>query len=684
MTHRFLFELLCEEIPVGEQKRFTKDVPSILEKLLVSERIEHTPVKSYTTPRRLTLFCDDMSIEQKSIKEELSGPPVAIAFKDGEPTKAALGFAKKCGKTIDELHRITKGNREFLGAWNIVEGVNTIDVMPQLLQKLINKIPFRKSMRWGDTDFSFSRPIRGILALLGKDSIKFESHNILSSRKLYGHRFFHPKGVNLKSANDYETVLCELGVTVDTEKRLSIIKEEVLNVAEAENLDLIVDEGLFQEVVLLVENPTVVLGSFDPDFLKIPKEAVLSAMRKHQRYFAFKKDGQLAPRFATVLGTRVNEPKVALDGNERVLSARLSDAQFFYETDLQHPLESHKSHMETMIYHKKLGTLWDKIDRIVQLSEFIASKAGANVDLVKRAAFLCKMDLDTHMVNEFPELQGLMGERYANLQGEDPAVAKAIFEHYLPRFSDDVLPSTTEGKIVAMADRLDHITGGIGAGLKPTGSADPFALRRAALGLLRIIIEGKIDYSLGEMVEKNLSILPVTPDKKEVVSFLTDRFRTILLKKAPKEMVEAVLASKDDHPVALMKKLDAILEISESESFISLVKLFKRMNILKKADNISTKVDTSCLDHPSEKALHDALISVENNMEKHLTNQNYKEVLNLLVPLWKVVDDFFDDKKGVRIMDDDIAIRTNRLALLAFLDKLFRKVADFKLLAGLK
>ncbi|MBU1239731.1 glycine--tRNA ligase subunit beta [Myxococcota bacterium] len=680
---RFVLELLCEEIPVAEQQRFAAETPKIFTALLEKERIGYGAVITHTTPRRLAIICEEMDETQQSLEEELAGPPESIAFKDGAPTKAAQGFAAKTGVAVEDLHRIEKGGKVYLAAWNRQEGRASVTVLPEIIVEFIGRIPFRKSMRWGENAFSFSRPLKGILALLGSEVVPLQTHGVKSGRRTYGHRFHYPQPVDCDQASNYETLLRSRGVVVKVEKRLALIREEIRALAEAAGLTLIENEDLLAEVALLVESPTVVLGSFSEDFLAVPREVIISAMAKHQRYFGFEKEGKLAPRFATVLGTRIDDPRVALDGNERVLSARLSDARFFWDEDRKNPLSSHEKHMKTMVYHRKLGTLLDRIHRIERLAGYLSPHLGAAENLVSRAARLCKMDLDTHMVYEFPELQGVMGQRYAEVQGEDPGVSLAICEHYMPKSAGSPLPTTPVGACVALADKLDAITGGIAAGLKPTGSADPFALRRAALGLLRIMIERRIDLDLSQLVSVGASMQPIPADEDEVKGFLLDRLRTVMGENAPKEMVEAVLASGHEVPYKAMEILAAINSMGQSEAFLSLVRLFKRMNILKKADIIPETVDPGLFTHDAERDLFTSLTTASLSLEKYLETGEYLRAIELLVPLYPYVDTFFDDNRGVRVMDDDPKIRGNRFALLAFLDKLFRQVADFKLLAGL-
>ncbi|MGM0595748.1 MAG: glycine--tRNA ligase subunit beta [Myxococcota bacterium] len=684
MTRRFLLEILCEEIPVVEQEFFLTEAPALMNKLFGDLRIEHSPFEFETTPRRLVVTATKMALRQNDLEEEISGPPLSIAYKDGKPTRAATGFCRKFGVEIDQLHEIEKKGKKYVALNKFEEGKPSLQVIPQVLNKFVSSLSFRKSMRWGDKKYTFTRPIKGFCALLGDKTLKFESHGVESDRVITGHRFLSPKIVYLENSEDYEAVLRKKNVMVDTAKRKILIKKEMDNLAQSHEIELIEDSELFDEVALLVEEPTVCLGSFDSTYLEVPDEVILSAMRKHQRYFAFTKEGKLAPRFATVLGTRINDPQKAREGNEKVLSARLSDARFFFREDKKRKLDSHRSHLEKMVYHKKLGSLWDKVERIIKLAEYFSSLTGSSAKLANRAAFLCKMDLDTLMVQEFPDLQGIMGSYYARAQSEDDEIAQAIKEHYFPRFATDSLPVSGTGICLSLADRLDTIAGGIAAGLKPTGSRDPFALRRSALGFWKIVLAEKIELSLDAIIRKGADNLPLKVSATEIKDFMLDRLRTIFNELAPREMVKAVLSVQNNEIYDAKIRIDALLELSESTDFQKLVQLFKRVNILKKAEHIPESVNPELLEEDVEKNLYDKLVEVENKIDKLLKKKEYSQILNTFIPLWKYVDIFFDDRKGVRVLCDNRKLRDNRVAIVAFLDNLFGKVADFKLLAGLK
>lgn len=685
MTERLIVELFCEEIPVSEQMRFQEEAPRLFLSFLETARIDFEAITTHTTPRRLTLVGEGIAKQQEDLETELVGPPVEVALApDGSLTRAGESFLKKAACTLENTHRAEKGGRLCLAATLREAGRPSAQVLAQILPQWIAKLPFARSMRWTPESWTFSRPLRGIAAILGDTAIEFTSHGLSSSRRVRGHRFVSPQGEDLAHARDYEALLERHGVMVDSQRRRAFIVEALLETARRENLTWIEDEDLVDEVVCLVEHPTLVMGHFSPDFLEVPEAVILSAMRKHQRYFGFRQpDGRLAARFATVLGTPLRRPEASLAGNQRVLSARLADARFFWDEDRKTRLEDRRVRMEKMVYQQKLGTMWERIGRIRKMAVWFAGRMGADAASADRAALLCKMDLETQMVYEFPDLQGEMGCAYALAQGENPAVAQAIAEHYRPRFAKDALPESLLGRVLALAEKTDTLCGGIAAGLRPTGSADPFALRRAALGLLRILLESGLDFSLTEMFTEGCAALPLPCDPAAVQDFVVDRLRSLLGENHPKEMVESVLSSGADRPLEAFRRISAVASLASTPEFTQLVRLYKRMNILKKADHVPETVDADLLEHPAEKRLYEALKQVQQACGGKLAQNDYTGALREMVALWKEVDEFFDDERGVRVMADDERIRQNRLALLLQLDALMRRIADFKILAAL-
>jgi len=684
MSERLIVELLCEEIPVAEQQRFSEEAPQLFLSFLDSARIGFESISTHTTPRRLTLVGEGIGCVQEDLETELVGPPVDVALApDGSLTKAGESFLRKAGCPLDQVHRTEKNGRECLAAHLREQGGPSLVQLSRILPLWIARLPFSKSMRWADHSYAFTRPLRGIVAVFGDEIVPFDSHGQSSGRRVHGHRFVSPEGEELAPAREYEALLARHSVIVDSRRRRELILEALETACARDQLEWIRDDELVDEVVCLVEHPTLVVGNFDPDFLVVPESVILSAMRKHQRYFGFRTGGRLAPRFATVLGTKLKSPPLALAGNQRVLGARLSDARFFWDEDKKTPLEARRGRMENMVYHKKLGTMWDRIGRITHMAGWFAARMDVDAKQASRAALLCKMDLETQMVYEFPDLQGDMGRAYALAQGETPAVAEAIREHYWPRFAGDQLPATPLGRVLALSDKCDTLCGGIAAGLRPTGSADPFALRRAALGFLRILLEERLDLSLQEVFATSCATMPLPCDPATVKEFVVDRMRSLFGENHAKEMIESVLAVDADLPVGVAQRLAAVSELAQTDGFNQLVKLYRRMNILKKAEAVSERIRPELLEHPAEKSLYEALERVSGGCQVKLDVGDFGGALRDMVSLWKEVDEFFHEERGVRVMADEPALRENRLGLLFRLDALLRRVADFKILAAL-
>ncbi len=715
-----VFEILTEEIPAQEQPRIEEHWNAVTPARLKELRLSFGSVDVYVTPHRSVLVVSDLADRQEDVTEKVWGPPADIAFREGRPTRALEGFARKTGISPENVDIAEKDGRKYVVVERFHEGRPAVEVLGELAYALVSGIPFKKTMVWNSSKARFSRPVRSILFMLDSEDVPFGWAGLNSGRTLHAHRFMkdflrHEGGGNLLrdaacEINDvdkksvismgYKESVCrwELseashylplarslgGVVPSLEARKSAILKALYGAAEARGLRLVEDDGLLEETARLTELPVVVMGSFSEDFLAVPEEVLLTSMKKHQRYFAFRRqDGSLAPVFAAVSAMVPRDETIVREGFERVLVARLSDARFFWEEDRNRPLSDNIEHMKTMVYHRKLGTLWEKIERMSALSLEFAPVVQADSDKVKRAALLAKLDLETQMVYEFPELQGLMGMYYAREQGEDPEVAEAIFEHYLPRHASDDVPSTATGTAVALADRLDTMVCGIGAGLKPSGSSDAFGIRRAALTFLRILLVKGIHISLSEWVGKAARLSPVEVSEEEVLSFVADRLRAYLSESRPKELVDAVMAAGWDDPADVLARVEAIQTSLGTETFAALVRLFKRFNILKKLDEIPDSVDPDLLVAPAEKELYSAIQSVAGEVIHLVNERKYEKALERLTPLWEPVDTFFDSQRGVRVMADDPALRSNRAALLYRLDALFRQIADFKAMAGL-
>lgn len=675
-----LLELGCEEIPAAELDAALAALPGLAEGLLAEARLEHGKIQVWGAPRRLALFVGGLPARQPDLEELLTGPPEAVAFKDGAPTQAAVKFAEKAGVAVEALALVDTPKGRYVTGLHRVPGQASAEVLPGLCRRLVEGLSFRKAMRWADRSDRFVRPLRWIVALYGQDVLPLEIAGVRAGRESRGHRFHAPGPVALESPATYEAALEAARVVPDPAKRRRAIAEQVAALAAQEGATLISDEALLGEVTNLVELPVAVCGQFDERALEVPREVILSAMRGHQRYFALEKGGALTNRFITVLGTEVRDLDVAVRGNQRVLAARLADARFFWEEDRKAGLERRGQGLAKVVFQAKLGTVAEKVSRLERLAKALGPDFGADAGVVGEAARLCKADLCTHMVGEFPDLQGVMGRYYALAQGASPAVADAILEHYQPKGASDALPASPAGAALAVADRLDTLVGCLAAGLKPKGGGDPFGLRRAALGLLRILLERRIGGSLLARAQAASALHErVTPEPAEAVAFVLERLRGLLGEAAPGEIVQAVMSAGGDDPLDLADRVAAVEAYSRTPEYAALAVTFRRMNILKQADVAVGEPEAGRFVEPAERALHAAFSAAATAVAGHVEGRRYDRALVVLSGLRPPVDALFDE---VKVMDDDAAVRANRLALLAAVDRLFRQVADFKLIAG--
>jgi len=677
-----LLELGTEEIPAGELDRALGELPELLTSKLEAARLEFGNVTVWGTPRRVAVRVQEVAERQPDLEEELTGPPERVAFdEDGNPTKAAEKFAEKAGVSVAELKLVDTPKGRYVRGQRLVVGQDALKVLPALLVEVIAGLGFRKSMRWAERSERFVRPLRWLLALFGDDVLPLEYAGVQSCNATRGHRFLASEPVVVGSPDDYENVLAQVHVMPDPATRRETIREQITALEAEHGVRIIPDEPLLDEVTNLVEWPTAVCGTFDESFLAVPREVIVSAMRGHQRYFAMERaDGTLANRFVTVLGTEVRDPDVAVRGNERVLAARLSDARFFWDEDLKVGLAQSAKELAKVVFQVKLGTVAEKAERLAGLGALLAPRFGADAAAVEAAARLCKADLVTLMVGEFPDLQGVMGRHYA-LAGDQPqAVADAILEHYQPKGAGDALPASAVGAALGAADRLDTLVGCIGAGLKPKGGGDPYGLRRASLGLLRVLLEREISVSLAELAQEAANLhTQVTPDTGEVVAFVLERLRGLLSESATAEIVQAVLSAGGDDPVDLAQRVAAVHAFGQTDEYAVLATTFRRMNILKQADLDFGEVQPDRLEADAERRLHDRYVAARDQVTDLAAERRYGDALGILAGLRSPVDDFFEK---VKVMDDDAALRANRLALLAAVDRLFRRVADFKMIAS--
>jgi len=688
MANDFLLEIGTEEIPAGYIHPALESMATMFDKSLTDQRVSHGPIQVMGTPRRLTWRIKDVADRQDSQRVEIIGPPKQAAFDAaGKPTKAALGFARAQGVTVEELQVKQTPRGEYLVLSRHQPGLATGELLADMLPELIQNIPFPKSMRWGALKVHFARPIHWIVALLDKDVVPFTFGNIASGRTSRGHRFMSPGPFEITDLDRYVGLLRDRFVIVDIEERKARIRQVIAVAAEEKGGKILSDEALLDQVTQLVEYPSAVCGGFDRPYLELPQEVPITAMRQHQRYFAVVDGaGKLMPHFVTVNNTLTRNPDVVAKGNERVLRARLEDARFYFVEDQKVPFAARAEQLKSVVFHSKLGTSYEKMERFRALAEYMADKvAPTDKGLVSRAAYLCKADLVTGTVGEFPELQGAIGRSYARSAGEQEVVAQAIYEHYLPTHAGGDLPSGMPGALISIADKMDTLVGCFGIGQIPSGTADPFALRRQTLGIIRIILEKKLPLSVADLVDRAMIGLdgkltePAAETRKAVLEFFRVRFENLLTGQGyPQDVVDAVLAYHLDPLVETMVKIDALKAFRAREDFGPLLVTVKRVvNILK--EEVGAAVDPLKFTTQAEKDLYRDLTTSEEELRKLLTGQNYGAALQCLVRLKAPIDCFFDD---VLVLDKDMAIRQNRLALLSRVAGLFRRLADFSRLAA--
>jgi glycyl-tRNA synthetase beta chain len=679
-----LLEIGTEEIPAGFIPQALGNLEASARKELEGNRIDFQGVKTLGTPRRLLLVIESVSEKQRDIEMKKAGPSKQAAFDSkGNPTQAAIGFAKSQSVPVESLKVIQTEKGEYVCALKEEPGKPTADLLPSIVSKLILSIPFQKSMRWGEVPIRFARPIHWILALFGGEIIPFEVGSVRSGNLTYGHRFMHPGAIQVKDFRSYLKKMGEAFVIVDPLERKKRIEEEMIREGASVSGRVLKDEELLEEVTFLVEYPVALCGNFDPAFLSLPREIVIHSMKEHQRYFPVEDDhGVLLPHFVCISNTNAKDRKVVVKGNERVLKARLSDAAFFFQDDLKISLEKRLEQLKKVVFQTKLGTSYEKVMRFTQLALFICDRIDPKLrKTVERASLLCKADLVTGMVGEFPKLQGIVGKEYARLSGEKPEVYNAIYEHYLPGFAGDRLPSSSVGDTVSIADKLDTIVGCFGVGLVPSGTADPFGLRRQALGIIRIILEKKYSLSLLQLVEESEKQLKEKMAhsseevKKEVLDFFRIRYQNLLLERGyPFDMIEAVVSTSIDELLDVQHRIDALRGARERKDFESIVIGFKRaMNILKGAPS-PKKLTPSLFSEDGERNLYQSYLKAKEKIDHHLNKRDYESSLLEMTQMKKPIDEFFDK---VMVMAEDEKIRNNRLALLDEIGQLFLRIADF-------
>ncbi|MBN1880886.1 MAG: glycine--tRNA ligase subunit beta [Deltaproteobacteria bacterium] len=683
MVKELLFEIGTEEIPAGLTPVALDAMKKIMGDLCAQHRIDIGEIITDGTPRRLMAAVRGVSESQKPQRTEKIGPPVSVSFDaDGTPNQKALGFAKGQGMSVDELSRVKTDKGEYLAAVKEDPGRPTVEILPDILSVLINDIPFKKSMRWMDLDVRFVRPVHWIVALFDGKVVPVSFGNIKSGDRTRGHRFMHNEEITVSGYDDYVKKLRDARVIVSRDERRGIIEKEIGDVARSFGGEVLEDRELIDEIVDLVEFPDAVGGTFDTAYLTLPRDIPVIAMRKHQRYFSVvDKKNDLMPHFITVSNTVAKDQKLVAKGNERVLAARLEDARFYYEDDMTVSLESRVEDLKNVVFHSKLGTSYEKVMRFKALAVWLSETLfPEHTRDVAQAALLAKADLDTGVVQEFPDLQGIIGREYALKEGIKKEVAQAISEHYLPVSATGRLPEGVEGTLVSLADKMDTITGFFGVGMPPTGTADPYALRRNTIAIVNILLVKEIRLSLNAFIDRSLELLDgvisksTDETKADVTAFFTGRFSGILTAEGyPQDAVDAVLEAGFDDVVGARNLVKTLTRWKERAEFSDVAAAIKRVgNILK--DHTAGDVDESLLSEKEERELFDAYSKKKSEIQKMIEKEDYEAALTELVGFRKPIDAFFE---GVMVMAKDEKVKNNRLALLSAVRDLFVGLCDF-------
>ena len=687
MTRELLFEIGTEEIPSGYMAAALKDLEAAARTMFRDQRIACSGVRTYGTPRRLTLYVERLEETQGALVREVVGPPKAVAFdQEGRPTKAAIGFARAQGIPVEKLQVKTLDRGDYLVATIDEQGTRLEELLPTILPRLVASLSFPKFMRWGQGTFRFVRPIRWLLVLHGGRVVPFEIDGVTSGSKTYGHRFLSRGQIRVRNFQDYLQKLEDRFVIVDQTRRRELVVRMAEEAAAKVGGRPVLDDDLVESVSYLVEYPNVVCGEFERQYLSLPRDVIMTPMRKHQRYFPVVDEaGQLIPYFVAISNMMAKDMDVIRAGNERVLRARLKDADFFFKEDRKTPLPERVPKLRGIIFQERLGTMFDKVERLQLLASYIAEQVAPHLmDEARRAAQLCKADLVTTMVKEFPNLQGVMGREYALLSGEAPRVAQAIEEHYLPRFAGDRLPESMIGAIVGLADRIDSICGCFGIGLIPSGSEDPYALRRLGQGTVQILLSTGINLPLSEPVGKSLELLgdrltrPKDRAAREVMEFLTARLHAILMERGiPADLVDAVLSVDVERVSEAGNRAEALAAFRQEADFGELAVAFRRVvNILPKG--LSRAVDPHRFVTSAERALHAEAATLRAETEHLVRARDYFRALQRIATIRPIVDMFFEE---VMVMVDDRDLQENRLAILKEVADLFSGIADFSKIA---
>lgn len=705
----FLLEVGTEELPADFVSSAIAQWKTKIPASLSEEFLTPTTIEYYGTPRRLAILIKDLPNQQEDREEEVKGPPVRAAYKDGKPTKAAEGFVRKQGVSLDDIEIRDTPKGEFLFIQKKIKGRSTTEILQELCPQWITGLEGKRFMRWGDGDLRFPRPIRWLVTLWNETILPIElvngSETIKSDRASRGHRVLNPGSVTINQATDYVEIMRTASVEVDSNARKKKITAGIL--AEAKQLGgkAEVYDDLLAEVIDLVEYPTAVTGKFESEFLKLPTEVITTVMVSHQRYFPVHQEGDknaLLPNFITISNGDPQKKDVIAEGNGRVIRARLADAQFFYQADCDEHLDTYLPQLENVTFQEKLGSMREKVDRIIDTAKIVAEQLDLSEEEsneIESTALLCKADLVTQMVYEFPELQGVMGEKYALVSGESPTVAQGIFEHYLPRGADDDMPSTLNGRVVGISDRLDTLVGIFGIGMIPTGSSDPFALRRAANGIVNITWDADLGINLKDLLEQSAADFVSAHSDAEsplaaLQEFFLQRIRTLLQdeKSIDYDLVNAVLGDNDAEYTA--RTLEDLLDVRDRAIFLQEIRDNGKLNEIYETINRSARLaakgdlGTEALDpenhinpqlfeQSSEQAFYDGLVKLLPQTEASQAERNYQLLVDGLTTIAPVVSSFFDGEDSVLVMADNPDIKRNRLNLLGLLRNHARILADF-------
>ena len=678
-----LIEIGTEELPPTGLKKlsdaFTKNVTVALNEA----ELNFASVHSFAAPRRLAIWIEGLETKQKDKDVEKRGPAVKAAYdSDGMPTKAVLGFAKSCGVEVNDLENLETDK----GAWLMYRakqpGKETKELLENIIKVALDKLPIAKRMRWGSGDAQFVRPVQWVLVLFEDKVVDCEILSVKSGSQTFGHRFHAPDAIDIKEPSDYEKLLKEQGkVIASLDERQDIIRTQIEDIAAESKATAVIDESLLEEVAAMVEWPVAVKGNFEERFLNVPQEALIYTMKLNQKYFHLEDaNGKLMPHFITISNIESKDPIQVSEGNERVIRPRFADAEFFWNQDRKIKLESQLERLKSVVFQKQLGTLFDKTQRIKKLAAWIAAQLGEDQSLAERAAELCKCDLLSDMVGELPSLQGVMGRYYALHDGEDKTVADALDTYYKPRFAGDSLPKTAVSQAIALADRIDTLVGIFAIGQNPTGVKDPFALRRASLGVLRILIEQNLTLDLKALLSESAKLFDkkLEADKaiQAVLDYCLDRLTAYYQDKDTHiDVIKSVLATKPTKPTDLDKRIIAIKAFMTLPAAASLAAANKRSgNILKKIKgDIPSSVDEKLLKDKDEIVFYKTLSSLKDDVNASVAESEYEKALKQLAELREPVDAFFEN---VMVMDKDEAVKKNRLALLNNLRALFMQIAD--------